>query len=180
MAPVRLDHTRVKFVAGAIVNVKSTALRDTETTLRGLDAELIPIPPFDGLHKKDQNTGADYAEIVVPVEFPPGSVLVFATWVDSLDASLDDFCGSGATEAFAGLDMVDLNPVLFRADGEERDAREFSFCYKFTPARILRPLFSSLQLVVTVSTLFPESVHFSTVASKDGCRTCSTSWSTTT
>ena len=35
---------------------------------------------------------------------------------------MDAHCVNGATEAFADLDLVDLNVILFRADGEERDA----------------------------------------------------------
>jgi glycogen debranching enzyme len=48
--------------------------------------------------------------------------MVFSTWMGDLPASLDDTCASGAEEAFSELGMVDLNVVLYRADGEERDA----------------------------------------------------------
>ena len=77
VAPIRLDGTQVKFVAGAIVSIKSTETRDTPTTLRGLDAELVPIAPVPGQVKKDG--AVSYSEIVVPDEFPPGSIMVFAT-----------------------------------------------------------------------------------------------------
>ena len=63
-----------------------------------------------------------YAEIVVPEYFPPGSIMLFETRLQGLDSSLDEFCSSGAEEAFGDLDLVDLNVVLFRAEGEERDA----------------------------------------------------------
>ena len=121
VAPIRLDGTQVKFVAGASVSIKSTESRDTAKELRGLDAELISIPPVTGQIKK--NGSVSYSEIVVPDNFPPGSVMVFATWVDSLEADLDEFIASDAASAFSGLNLVDLNPVLFRCDGEERDAR---------------------------------------------------------
>ena len=35
---------------------------------------------------------------------------------------LDAVCKSGAEKAFAQLDLVDLNVILHRADGEEQDA----------------------------------------------------------
>jgi glycogen debranching enzyme len=35
---------------------------------------------------------------------------------------LDAICSSGADEAMSDLDLVDLNVVLHRADGEEKDA----------------------------------------------------------
>jgi glycogen debranching enzyme len=39
-----------------------------------------------------------------------------------LSPEIDAICSSGADEAFADLDLVDLNVILHRADGEERDA----------------------------------------------------------
>jgi glycogen debranching enzyme len=39
---------------------------------------------------------------------------------------LDEICTSGAEEAFGELDLVDLNVILHRADGEERDATGMS------------------------------------------------------
>ena len=39
-----------------------------------------------------------------------------------MSTDLDDICKSGAEEAFKELDLVDLNVILHRADGEERDA----------------------------------------------------------
>lgn len=122
VAPIRLDGTQVKYIAGATVKISSTESRNTETTLRGLDAELLPITGVVATAKKDGS--GSYTEIDVPDSFPPGSVMVFATWMEGLSSNLDAVCAAGATEAFAELDMVDLNPVLFRADGEERDARE--------------------------------------------------------
>lgn len=121
ISPIRLDGTSVKYIAGAVIDVKSTETRDTKTTLRGLDATVSAPAAVEPVTKTDQN-GLMYSEIVVPDTFPPGSVLIFATWMDDLKAELDDFCSSGATEAFKELDMVDLNSAIYRADGEERDA----------------------------------------------------------
>lgn len=63
-----------------------------------------------------------FSEIVVPESFPPGSIMLFETQMVELDTDLDTFCASGAQEAFGELDLVDLNVVLHRAEGEERDA----------------------------------------------------------
>lgn len=73
-------------------------------------------------YEQDSASGLAFSSVEVPSEFPPGSVMVFSTWMDDLPASLDDTCASGAEEAFGELGMVDLNVVLYRADGEERDA----------------------------------------------------------
>ena len=56
-----------------------------------------------------------YSEIVVPEYFPSGSIMLFETHLQELDADLDAFCASGAQEAFGDLDLVDLNVVLYRA-----------------------------------------------------------------
>jgi len=68
----------------------------------------------------DEN--GDYTEISVPSTFNPGSILVFATSMDEMSPDLDAFCREGADAAMADLDLVDLNVLLHRADGEERDA----------------------------------------------------------
>ena len=39
-----------------------------------------------------------------------------------MSPDLDTSIQSGANEAFAELDLVDLNVILHRADGEEKDA----------------------------------------------------------
>ena len=43
------------------------------------------------------------------------------TWVDNYDESIDSFIRSGADEAMSGLNLIDLNILLYRCDGEERD-----------------------------------------------------------
>ena len=50
--------------------------------------------------------------------------MVFQTQLQGLDSSLDTFCSQGAEDAFGKLNLVDLNVVLHRAEGEERDATD--------------------------------------------------------
>ena len=88
-------------------------------TLKGLPVKVSSLQPID-VQLHSDNSGA-FSEIVVPDFFPPGSVALFATSMDDLPADLDQFCVSGAKEAFLKLTMVDLNVLLYRADGEERD-----------------------------------------------------------
>lgn len=76
-----------------------------------------PVNPAE----KSDNDGP-YSEIVVPNEFPPGSIMVFETQITDIEPDLDSICGSGAEEAFKELDMIDLNVLLYRAEGEELDA----------------------------------------------------------
>lgn len=51
--------------------------------------------------------------------------MVFATWMEDLPKDLDETCAKGAKEAFKELGMVELNVLLYRADGEEKDASAF-------------------------------------------------------
>lgn len=53
--------------------------------------------------------------------------MLFETQLEEYDASLEAFCASDASKAFGSLDLVDLNVVLHRADGEERDATQGEF-----------------------------------------------------
>lgn len=48
--------------------------------------------------------------------------MLFETQMQGIDPTLDAFCVAGVEEAFEELDLVDLNAVLYRAEGEERDA----------------------------------------------------------
>jgi len=63
-----------------------------------------------------------FSEIIVPEYFPPGSIMLFETLLEGLDPGLDQFCASEAEQAFKDLNLVELNVVLYRCEGEERDA----------------------------------------------------------
>ncbi|GAA5919360.1 hypothetical protein JCM6882_000241 [Rhodosporidiobolus microsporus] len=122
---IRLDGQRVSFVAGTSISIPSTAARDTPTTLRGLSASLTPLAAVQPSFTPSTSSAVSFSEVDVPQTFPRGSIMVFATWADE-DAlaagGLDDKCQEGAKEAMKGLGMVELNVVLYRADGEEKDA----------------------------------------------------------
>lgn len=54
--------------------------------------------------------------------FPQGSIALIKTSIKSIDNDLDNFVRTGAEEAVAEMDELDLNVVMYRCDGEERDA----------------------------------------------------------
>lgn len=78
-----------------------------------IKAEEIPSPAieFDG---KD-------SYIKVDDSFAPGSIAVFSTEIPNVNSSLDAFVKKGAIEASLGLDLYDLNAILYRCEPEERD-----------------------------------------------------------
>jgi hypothetical protein len=55
-----------------------------------------------------------------------------------MSPDLDSSIQSGANEAFAELDLVDLNVILHRADGEEKDATGESQ-FTSSPSALPRP-----------------------------------------
>ena len=104
---------------GSTLEISSYDVERDPNTLHGLASKLIDMSEVvipQGLDDEGL-----YSDIIVPEHFPPGSVMVFETHLQELDADLDMFCASGAQEAFSDLDLVDLNVILYRANGEERD-----------------------------------------------------------
>jgi glycogen debranching enzyme len=117
--PIKLRRTKAKFLYGATVDIDYNHTKDP-STLTGLSSTLKELPAVIAPQGLDGE--GPFTEIVVPESFPPGSIMLFETEMVGVDADLETFCAQGATEAFGGLDLIDLNVVLHRADGEERDA----------------------------------------------------------
>ena len=105
---------------GSSIDISSYELVPDAEIIRGLPTTLINLPEVFALERSDAD--GPYSEIIVPDTFPPGSIMLFATHMEGLGPSLDSMCASGADEAFQNLGLVDLNALIFRADGEERDA----------------------------------------------------------
>lgn len=120
VSPIKLRRQKLTYITGASLSIPSYELVKDPELLRGLPSELVPIPA--GAAHEGEDSEGPYSEIIVPDSFPPGSMMVFATSMSGLDPKLDSLCSSGASEAFADLDLVDLNVLVHRADGEERDA----------------------------------------------------------
>lgn len=116
---------------GASLDISSYEVSKDAPTLHGLPSKLVEISPVVASQGLDGE--GPYSEIVVPEYFPPGSIMLFETQLQDLDTSLDTFCVSGAQDAFGDLDLVDLNVILHRADGEERDATQGEFGVYIVP-----------------------------------------------
>lgn len=79
--------------------------------------------------------------------------------IQEMSPDLDSTIQSGAEEAFAQLDLVDLNVILHRADGEERDATgEFPFFF------LLHPLSSLLSSPASFPFPSPDSFPWATAS----------------
>ncbi|ORY30247.1 putative glycogen debranching enzyme [Naematelia encephala] len=118
--PIRLSRTKIDYILGASLVVHPDQWKSDPKIHQGMPSEVTLLPPPE--IRSGADSGEDYVEIVVPDRFDPGSIMLFATDMDEMSSDLDDICKSGAEEAMADLDLVDLNVILHRADGEERDA----------------------------------------------------------
>ncbi|KAI3619877.1 glycogen debranching enzyme [Moniliophthora roreri] len=125
ISPIKLRRTRVKFILGASLDVESYEAPQDDTTLKGLPAKLVEMLPI--VVPQGLDAEGPFSEIIVPENFPPGSIMLFETHLEQHDDALDEFCASGASKVFGDLGLVELNVVLHRADGEERDATNGRF-----------------------------------------------------
>lgn len=156
--PFKLDRTRVTYIFGKSLEIISTQAHQDPNYLDGLPSKLIDLAEPE-IRTAEEGGHLRYSEIVVPDFFPPGSVMLFATELQNIDDDIDARCLSGADEAMSSLDLVDLNAVLYRADGEEKDVTEgndgvytipncqpFVYCGLEGWMSVLRPIIQSNDL----------------------------------
>ena len=123
LAPVHLTGTKADLIGCWHLEVDSSdsamakCLADEEY-LHGLPSKLFSLPGI-GVEVREQETVIN----VGPV-FPPGSVAMFHTSIPNAEQfdGIDTLASTGAGDAFSGLDLIDLNFVLYRCEPEERDS----------------------------------------------------------
>ncbi|TXT04967.1 hypothetical protein VHUM_03787 [Vanrija humicola] len=120
--PFKLSRTKVEFLFGATLHTRLSEWKDDDKVHYGIPSTLEEIPAETVKIVNGRDDHGDYTQFTVPDKFDPGSILVFSTDMSEMSSKLEAFCRSGASEAFGDLNLVELNVVLHRADGEERDA----------------------------------------------------------
>jgi glycogen debranching enzyme len=120
--PVTLTGTKASLIGAWQLKVdNSDGTREktlSDSVIKGLPSEMIALENI-GLEDK-----GDATVINVPDIFPPGSIALFSTSIPGAKqdtTSLDSFVISGARQAFADVNLSDLNFILYRCDSEERD-----------------------------------------------------------
>lgn len=123
--PINLSGTKAKLTGSWMLEVddseetRKAVLGDKES-LKGLPSK---VREFSGI--EIQEKGHD-TSIIVPDSFPPGSIALLETWIPDNEHSdnLTKFLTQGSDKAFAELNLVDLNFVLYRCDAEEKDSSD--------------------------------------------------------
>ncbi|KAK9465395.1 glucanotransferase domain of glycogen debranching enzyme-domain-containing protein [Lipomyces arxii] len=116
IGPVILQGTFGRAVLSTSLE-KVAEYKHSDAELTGVPVKVVelqsPSVTYDSIHNQ--------TEIMLPSHFPPGSIALIRTWIPSAEESVDDFVVSGAEDAVKDLDLIDLNVVLYRCEGEERD-----------------------------------------------------------
>lgn len=115
LSPVVLSGTKVRAEFSYVLR-KTGDYKHDDSVLTGIPTELVELDEtcieYDG----------ETSVIRVKDSFAPGSIAVFSTEIPSANAKLDKYVKEGAIEASKGLDLFDLNAILYRCEPEERDA----------------------------------------------------------
>lgn len=115
LSPVDLKGTQVKAeFSYALRKVGDYEYNKEKFT--GIPTELVDVEATN-----IEYNGTD-SIIRVHDSFAPGTIAVFSTKIPTTNAKLDKFVKEGAVEASLGLDLFDLNALLYRCEPEERDA----------------------------------------------------------
>ena len=124
-SPVHLDGTKARHLGSWMLEVDTSEearekVLEDKRFLRGLPSKVVDLPGIR-MESKDNET-----IISVRDKFPPGSIALFETWIPAAEhaTGLDTFVTSGAKAAFAELDLVDLNFVLYKCEAEEMDSSD--------------------------------------------------------
>lgn len=122
---VHLTGTKARHLGSWMLEVDASdeakkEVMEDKKYLRGLPSRVVDVP---GIRMEVQG---DDTIITVRDKFPPGSIALFETWIPAAEHSvgLDHYVTSGAQEAMAELDLIDLNFLLYRCEAEERDGSD--------------------------------------------------------
>lgn len=119
-SPVHLTGTKVSHLGSWMLEVDDSeearkVWNEDKKELKGLPSKVVDLPGIRMESKGDDTI------ISVREKFPPGSIALFETWIPAAEHSsgLDTYVTSGARAAFAEVDLIDLNFLLYRCEAEE-------------------------------------------------------------
>lgn len=116
---IKLSQTKATFKAAFSLERTGDAPISDEI-IEGIPTKLRELTGFDiGFDENTKETS-----ILLPQDFPQGSIVIFETQQLGIDDSLDHFIRSGAIKATEKLSLESINYVLYRAEQEEYDYSE--------------------------------------------------------
>ena len=77
VAPFKLSRQDVKFLCGASLQTHPDQFNESDQTFKSIPSELVEITECEVRAGSDEN--GSFAEVVVPNQFEPGSILLFQT-----------------------------------------------------------------------------------------------------
>lgn len=117
LTPVILAGTKAKFEFSYVLEKTDDADSD-DNQIHPINTKLKNLEPLHLNFDADVNT----TTVSLPDYFPQGAIAVISTEIPGCNEELDDFVRTGALEATKNLTLIDLNAILYKADGEEADS----------------------------------------------------------
>ncbi|SSD61007.1 probable Glycogen debranching enzyme [Saccharomycodes ludwigii] len=112
-----LNSSICKFDFAYTLEIVGDVPQDTKF-INGIETRLRPLSGLD-INKIGDS---DNVEIIIPDDFPAGSIAVFETKHIGVDKDLDTYLRSGVVKACRNLNLDSLNALLYRCEPEERDS----------------------------------------------------------
>lgn len=85
--------------------------------IKGISIKLTELKGFEISYDEKKQV----SKIMLPDDFPAGSIAIFQTQQNGIDSSLDHFIRSGAMKATENVTLESLNPILYHSASEELD-----------------------------------------------------------
>lgn len=118
LSDVFLEGTKAECVLSVSLRATNEKFDDDEE-LVGIPTEVVQLNKPSIEYNSEKN-----GSIIRPLdsgEFPQGSIAIFKTYQYDVNKDLDSLCRSGASEAVSQLDLIDMNVLLYKVEGEERE-----------------------------------------------------------
>lgn len=117
LSDIRLEGTKAEVVLSTSIE-KTGDYKNDETVLKSIPTKIVDLE-----HPTIYKDGNDTV-IRLDGHFPQGSIALIKTTVQNIEGDLGDFIRSGADEAVADLNPLELNAALYKCDGEEHDSSQ--------------------------------------------------------
>lgn len=124
LTPIVLHNTVANYEFGySLISLPEKEVDPLDETINAVPTKLVESAPASINYDENNHT----TTIMLPDEFPQGSIIVMSTRHAGCDAETDKFLRTGAIEAAKDLSLNDLNALLFKCESEEREASAGTF-----------------------------------------------------